>query len=66
MVLTLGEACKSVLETADPQAKLMRARSVARDWRLGRLEHRFDAEMPDYPARPDQPALHAQAPARWL
>ena len=59
MVLTLGEACKSVLETADPQAKLMRARSVARDWRLGRLEHRFDAEMPDFPARPDQPELLA-------
>ncbi|MBK6706975.1 MAG: ferritin-like domain-containing protein [Sphingomonadales bacterium] len=59
MVLTLGEACKSVLETADPQAKLMRARAVARDWRLGRLEHGFDARMPDYPARPDQPELLA-------
>ncbi|MGL5009840.1 MAG: ferritin-like domain-containing protein [Paracoccaceae bacterium] len=43
--------------TADPQAKLMRARSVARDWRMGRLEHRFDAEMPDFPARPDAPEL---------
>jgi uncharacterized ferritin-like protein (DUF455 family) len=53
----LGDACKAVLETADPQAKLMRARSVARDWRLGRLEHRFDATMPDFPARPDQPEL---------
>lgn len=59
MVLTLGEACKSVLETADPQAKLMRARAVARDWRLGGLGHRFDAEMPDYPARPEQPELLA-------
>jgi uncharacterized ferritin-like protein (DUF455 family) len=59
MVLTLGETCKAVLETADPQAKLMRARAVARDWRLGRLEHRFDAEMPDYPARPDRPELLA-------
>jgi uncharacterized ferritin-like protein (DUF455 family) len=57
MVLTLGQACKSVLETADPQAKLMRARSVARDWRLGRLVHCFDAEMPDFPARPDAPEL---------
>ena len=59
MVLTLGEACKAVLETADPAAKLMRARSVARDWRLRRLEHRFDTDMPDYPARPAQPELLA-------
>lgn len=57
MGLTLGEACKSVLETADPRAKLMRARCVAREWRLGLLEHRFDAEMPDYPARPEKPEL---------
>jgi uncharacterized ferritin-like protein (DUF455 family) len=55
--LKLGDACQSVLETADPQAKLMRARAVAREWRLGRLEHRFDAVMPDRPARPDQPEL---------
>jgi uncharacterized ferritin-like protein (DUF455 family) len=55
--LTLGEACKSVLETADPQAKLMRARAVARDWRLGRLEHCFQAQMPDYPSRPEKPVL---------
>jgi uncharacterized ferritin-like protein (DUF455 family) len=57
MVLALGEACRSVLLTAEPQAKLMRARAVARDWRLGRLEHRFDANMPDYPARPEKPEL---------
>jgi uncharacterized ferritin-like protein (DUF455 family) len=55
--MTLGEACKSVLETADPSAKLMRAREVARDWRLGRLSHVFDAAMPDFPARPDEPQL---------
>jgi uncharacterized ferritin-like protein (DUF455 family) len=59
MVLTLGAACKTVLETADPQAKVMFARKVARDWRLGRLEHRFDAEMPDVPARPEKPELLA-------
>jgi uncharacterized ferritin-like protein (DUF455 family) len=57
--LNLGEACKSVLETADPQAKLMQARAVARDWRLGRLAHGFGAEMPDYPARPEKPELLA-------
>ncbi len=55
--MNLGEACKSVLETADPRAKLMRARAVARDWRLGRLEHRFGDAMPDFPARPDKPEL---------
>lgn len=43
--------------TADPRAKLMRARAAARDWRLGRLAHRFDAGMPDEPARPDAPEL---------
>ncbi|MGL5838623.1 MAG: ferritin-like domain-containing protein [Sphingorhabdus sp.] len=48
-----------MLETADPQVKLMRARAVARNWRLGRLEHRFDARMPDYPARPEKPELLA-------
>jgi uncharacterized ferritin-like protein (DUF455 family) len=56
-VKTLGEACQAVLETADPQAKLMLARRVARDWRLGRLEHRFNAAMPDFPERPVKPEL---------
>ncbi len=56
-LVSLGVACRAVLEAADPQAKLMRARQVARDWRLGRLEHRFDALMPDYPARPLKPEL---------
>ena len=55
--MNLGEACKSVLETANPTAKLMRARAVARDWRLGRLEHRFESVMPDFPARPENPEL---------
>jgi uncharacterized ferritin-like protein (DUF455 family) len=57
MELSLSHACKSVLETADPQAKLMRARAVARDWRLGRLEHRFGSDMPDFPSRPERPEL---------
>jgi uncharacterized ferritin-like protein (DUF455 family) len=52
--------------TADPQAKLMAARAVARAWRLGRLAPRFDAVMPDRPARPDAPILlsPAQMPRR--
>lgn len=57
MKQSISQACKSVLETADPQVKLMRARAVARDWRLGRIAHGFDAVMPDYPARPAKPEL---------
>jgi uncharacterized ferritin-like protein (DUF455 family) len=56
-VRSVGEAIGSVLLTADPRAKTMRARAVARDWRLGRLAHSFDAAMPDRPARPEKPAL---------
>ncbi len=48
-----------MLQTADPHAKLMQARAVARDWRLGRLEHCFAADMPDFPARPQTPELLA-------
>ena len=43
--------------TADPYAKAMAARKVARDWRLGRLAGRFDVPMPDRPARPERPLL---------
>jgi uncharacterized ferritin-like protein (DUF455 family) len=53
----LGAACVAVLTTADPHAKTMAARKVARDWRLGRLAHRFDAALPARPARPDRPEL---------
>lgn len=54
---SVGTACAHVLLTADPQAKLMAARAVARAWRLERLAHRFDAVMPDRPARPASPEL---------
>ncbi|CAN5268350.1 ferritin-like domain-containing protein [soil metagenome] len=54
---SIGAACRQVLLTADPQAKVMAARSVARNWRLGRLSPTFDALMPDRPARPDTPEL---------
>jgi len=33
------------------------ARRAARDWRLGRLEWRFETAMPDRPARPPRPDL---------
>ena len=54
---TIAAACRSVLETGDALAKVRRARAVARDWRLGRLAHRFDVAMPDRPARPEAPDL---------
>jgi uncharacterized ferritin-like protein (DUF455 family) len=56
-MVSLGQACIAVLETADPHAKAMAARKAARDWRLGRLTHEFDVAPPDRPARPDAPAL---------
>ncbi|WIA58328.1 ferritin-like domain-containing protein [Sphingobium sp. WTD-1] len=54
---SVGAGCAHVLTIADPTAKLMAARAVARRWRLGRLAHRFDTVMPDRPARPDAPEL---------
>ena len=54
---SLSGAIRAALMAAEPRAKLMAARAVARDWRLGRLEFRFDVAMPDRPARPDAPEL---------
>ena len=54
---SVGAACVHVLLTADPRAKLMAARATARAWAKGRLAHRFDAAMPDRPARPPAPLL---------
>ena len=54
---TVAAAIRSVLETADPAAKVKRARQVAREWRLGRLAHSFDVLMPARPARPAEPEL---------
>lgn len=56
---SVAQAIRAVLETADPRAKVMLARRVARDWRLGRLSHMFDTGMPDRPARPAEPRLLA-------
>ena len=53
----VGSAIVSAMLTADPPAKVMAARKVARDWRLGRLDFAFDTPMPDRPARPDHPEL---------
>ena len=54
---SVASAIRAALLEADPRAKAMAARRVARDWRLGRLSFVFDAEMPDYPARPAIPEL---------
>lgn len=54
---SIAQAVREVLLAADPMAKVKVARSVARAWRRGELAHDFDVEMPDRPARPDQPEL---------
>lgn len=52
-----GDAIRAALLAADPRAKVMAARSVARAWRSGRLAPVFDAAMPDRPGRPEHPRL---------
>ncbi|URW76891.1 ferritin-like domain-containing protein [Sphingomonas donggukensis] len=54
---SVAAAIAGVLATGDPRAKIAAARKVARDWRLGRLDWRFDTPMPDRPARPAEPEL---------
>lgn len=54
---SVAEAARAVLETPEPRDKVKAARAAARDWRLGRLDHRFDVAMPDRPARPAAPEL---------
>ena len=54
---SIARSIRLVLDSSDPKAKIFAARKTARDWRLGRLEHRFDVEMPDQPAWPDKPEL---------
>lgn len=54
---SLASACVAVLQCSDPRAKVMLARKASREWRLGRLAHRFDNSPPDRPGRPDRPEL---------
>lgn len=56
---TVAQACRNVLRAADPKAKIRAARAAARAWRRGALDHKFDAAMPDMPARPARPELRA-------
>lgn len=53
----LSAACRIVLDTADPPAKVEAARSVSRAWRRGDLVHAFTVSPPDTPARPAVPEL---------
>ncbi|NNC71401.1 MAG: ferritin-like domain-containing protein, partial [Sphingomonadaceae bacterium] len=63
---SVGAAVRAVLLAAEPRDKVFAARCAARNWRLGRLDHRFDVAMPGRPARPDLPELLApsQMPRR--
>ena len=54
---TVASTIRAALLTGDARGKVMAAREVARDWRLGRLSFVFDCAMPDEPARPEAPAL---------
>ena len=54
---SVASAIRAALLTAEPRAKCFAARQVARDWRLGKLEWRFDTAMPDQPAWPERPEL---------
>ena len=54
---SVASAIRAALLEADPRAKAMAARAVARDWRLGRLDFAFDMAMPENPARPARPEL---------
>ncbi len=54
---SVASAVVQALATAHPAAKVKATRAVARDWRLGRLSHSFDATMPDRPGRPEAPLL---------
>ncbi len=61
MTQTVASAIRAALLTADPRAKCFAARDVARRWRRGDLEFRFDEAMPDSPARPSTPELLSPA-----
>jgi uncharacterized ferritin-like protein (DUF455 family) len=54
---SVSAAIRDVLETAEPAAKVMRARAVARGWRRGAFLPVDGSAMPDRPARPTRPEL---------
>ena len=54
---SIASAIRAALLTAEPKAKAFAARDVARGWRLGRYDWRFDVTMPAQPAWPSSPEL---------
>ena len=52
MSRSVASAIRAALLTGEAPEKVMAARRVARDWRLGRLTFEFDEEMPERPAGP--------------
>jgi uncharacterized ferritin-like protein (DUF455 family) len=56
-VTSIAQACRAVLELADPRAKVKAARATARAWKRGALAFEFDVVMPDRPGRPERPEL---------
>lgn len=54
---SVAHAIRSALLTADPRGKCFATRRLARDWRQGKLDWRFDVTLPDQPAWPDRPEL---------
>jgi uncharacterized ferritin-like protein (DUF455 family) len=56
-VPSVAAAIRAALLATEPRNKVMAARRVARDWRLGRLAANFDIALPDEPGRPATPEL---------
>ncbi len=54
---SVAHAIRDAILTADPRAKAMATREVARAWTSGKLAPAFDVAMPDAPARPSRPEL---------
>ena len=57
MARSVASAIRGALTTADPRAKCLATREVARAWRRGDLAFVFDVPMPEEPARPAEPEL---------
>ena len=56
---SVARAIRAAMLTADPRAKAMATRAVARGFATGHLAPVFDVAMPDVPARPALPELLA-------
>jgi uncharacterized ferritin-like protein (DUF455 family) len=52
LIESVSAAIRAALLSGEPRAKVMAARRVAREWRLGRLAWRFETAMPERPAWP--------------